>query len=147
MRMKHNGGFTLVEMLVTVAIGSMITLAATSLLLLGLRIHHQSNITAAQQNTVAMFANVMDAIASENVITVVPDGDSWDLKCNNASKIKYNGSTLTLNGTPFLSDVTKATAVMANDLLTIYIKTEHSEYTFSVYCRVAAPPQAGEGGA
>lgn len=139
MSMKRNDGFTLVEMLVTVAIGSMITLAATSLLLLGLRIHHQSNITAAQQNTVAMFATVMDTIASENAISIAHDDKKWELTYGDSSTITYDGSNdLRLNGTTFLTDVSEATADLDehNQLLKFKIKTDHSNYEFSVYCRL-----------
>ena len=147
MNIKHsNGGFTLVEFVVTIAIASMITLAATSMLLLGLRIHHKSNATAGQLNTVSMLYSVMDTIASEKTTTCNTVSDAsdptiiqtWEVKTGSTIINYENGSdTISLNGTPFISNVTSSNANLdTNGLLTIFMKTEQTnEYTFSIYCR------------
>jgi len=139
MNMKHsNGGFTLVEFVVTIAIASMITLAATSMLLLGLRIHHQSNATAGTLNTVSMLYSVMDTIASENNVSVDKSAaPSWKITAG-GTNIEYDGSsTISLNGTAFVSNVKTSNAVKESDeLLTITITTDkNNNYSFSIYCR------------
>lgn len=148
MNIKHsNGGFTLVEFVVTIAIASMITLAATSMLLLGLRIHHKSNATAGTLNTVSMLYSVMDTIASENTVNcnLTSNDNALDTNVNqdwqiNANQVVYNVSnqTISLNGTLFINNVKSSNANLntTSGLLTIYIKTEqNNEYTFSIYCR------------
>ena len=52
--LKRNEGFTLVELLVTIVVGTLITAAATTLLLTGMRINNRSNELAVQQNTTRM---------------------------------------------------------------------------------------------
>ena len=144
---RNNGGFTLVEFVVTIAIASMITLAATSMLLLGLRIHHTSNTTAATINTVSMMYSIMETIASENEISCTPASYSndfdptvkreWKVTQNNKTIINYDGTNISLHDTPFISNVESSNAHFnkANNLLTIYIETEHNNYSFSIYCR------------
>lgn len=145
MLIRNNGGFTLVEFVVTIAIASMITLAATTMLLLGLRIHHKSNTTAATLNTVSMMYSVMDTIASETENKIqVNSSETFDPEnpepwtINAGTTIRYDGTnTIYLNETPFISNVTSSYAKAdENNLLTITIKTEqNNEYTFSIYCR------------
>lgn len=138
MNMKRsNGGFTLVEFVVTIAIASMITLAATSMLLLGLRIHHQSNTTAGTLNTVSMLYSVMDTIASENDVTVDNTASSkWKITAG-GTNIEFDGAnTILLNETAFVNNVSNSTVTKTGNLLTINITTdENHNYSFSIYCR------------
>lgn len=145
MSMKHNnGGFTLVEMLVTIAIGSMITIAATSMLLLGLRIHHQSNVVSAQQNTVNALYTVLNTIASEQELTVTESADgSWVIRHNGTVAYSKENESITINGADFLKNVTESTVMLdeETDILTVCIKTEISEYEASVWCKVKESPE------
>lgn len=139
---RNNGGFTLVEFVVTIAVASMITLAATSMLLLGLRIHHTSNATAGQLNTVSMLYSVMDTIASENNVTVDnTDNPKWIITAE-GTNIEFDGNnTISLHGTAFVSNVKTSNVVIENsNLLTINISTEHDNYSFSIYCRKGVEP-------
>jgi len=133
---RSNGGFTLVEFVVTIAIASMITLAATSMLLLGLRIHHQSNATAGTLNTVSTLYSVMDSIASESYVAVDQTANpSWKITAG-ASTIKYDGANkILLNETSFVNNISSSTVTISDNLITIKIATDHDEYTFSIYCR------------
>ena len=68
--MKRNqGGFTLVEMMVTIVIGSLVTLAATTVLLLGLRINNRSTQTVTRQNTARVVITMLENLAAEGEIT------------------------------------------------------------------------------
>ena len=128
---QNNGGFTLVEFVITIAIASLITLAATTMLLLGLRIHHKTSTLTAQQNAVSMLYTVMDTIAAESEVIV----SETSVKAG-GTDIEYNGDTISLNGTPFVSNISGFSAEKSNDLLTIRIKTDQTpDYNFSVYCR------------
>ena len=143
---QNNGGFTLVEFVITIAIASLITLAATTMLLLGLRIHHKTTALTAQQNAVSMLYSVMETIAGEHNVTVTAEDTGWCLKINATTDnamivtpplVSYNGTdTISLNGTPFVSNVRSSEVTFdENRLLTISIETEESTYTFSTYCR------------
>ena len=136
---RNNGGFTLVEFVVTIAIASMITLAATSMLLLGLRIHHKSNTTAATLNTVSMLYSVMDTIASKDTVIIKIDGDSWTINPDSTenAEISYDSSkqAILLNGAAFVNNVSNSTVTKTGNLLTIEIATERDNYSFSIYCR------------
>ena len=138
---RNNGGFTLVEFVVTIAIASMITLAATSMLLLGLRIHHQSNATAGTLNTVSILYSVMDTIASESNVNIDQSADlSWKITAE-SSIIEYDGAnTILLNGAAFVNNVSNSTVTKTGNLLTIEIATERDNYSFSIYCRKGVEP-------
>ena len=51
MTFRKNEGFTLIELLMVILTGTIVTLAATTVLLLGFRIFFQSNRLQEQQNT------------------------------------------------------------------------------------------------
>ena len=143
MRTRHNnGGFTLVEFVITIAIASLVTLAASTMLLLGLRIHHRSNTIAAQQNTVSMLFSVVDTIASEEAVTVTPgDNSSWEISYG-SSAIAYDqdAKSIKLNEAVFLENVQSSSLTAESSLLKLTITTEHNSYSFSVYCRKGVAP-------
>ena len=66
--MKRNEGFTLVELIVGIAVASIVTAAATTLLLMGLRMNKASSDTATRQNTVRIVLTVLEDLAAEKDI-------------------------------------------------------------------------------
>lgn len=139
MSKKHNEGFTLVELLVTIVIASIVTMAATTVLLLGMRLNNSSASTAQRQNTVRIFMSVVEKMASEGEInSVTKDGNSWKImdpednvlfRYDDAAKAIYTG------GIPMMEELQGSTASLENQLLTVVIKTEDGEYKTSAYCR------------
>lgn len=81
--MKHfrkSGGFTLVELVVSIAVASLVTMAATTVLMLALRVNRQTSDTASQQNTVRALLTSMEKAATDGSIKgLVSDLDSWQL--------------------------------------------------------------------
>lgn len=81
--MKHfrkSGGFTLVELVVSIAVASLVTMAATTVLMLALRVNRQTSDTASQQNTVRTLLTTMEKAATDGSIKgLVSDLDSWQL--------------------------------------------------------------------
>lgn len=77
---KKNGGFTLVELIVAIAVAAIVTAAATTVLVLALRVNRQTGDTASQLITVRSLLSTMEKVASEgNIKGVVSDFDSWQL--------------------------------------------------------------------
>ena len=77
---KKNGGFTLVELIVAIAVATIVTAAATTVLMLALRVNRQTGDTASQLITVRSLLSTMEKVASEgNIKGVVSDFDSWQL--------------------------------------------------------------------
>ena len=88
MNQKNNGGFTLVELVIAMVTGSLVFIAASTLLLLGLRINNLTTHTSQQLNNTRTVMTVLERMATEGNITGVTygdDGDSWTIK--NGEKI------------------------------------------------------------
>ena len=59
---KHREGFTLVEMIVAIASASMVTLAAMTIMLAGMRMESKASADAVGQNNTRLFASVLDDV-------------------------------------------------------------------------------------
>ncbi len=148
---RSNAGFTLVELIVALAISTIVTAAATSVLLMGLQVNRQSVNTANQYMTVRALLDVMENAAAEGKINAVfTDTDSsWQLgetvqdgedKTINPI-FSYNAKTqeIQTNGATILEGVYASNAIMEGQLLNLSIETKEGTFTSSVYCRTAAP--------
>ena len=139
MSKKHNEGFTLVELLVTIVIASIVTMAATTVLLLGMRLNNSSASTAQRQNTVRIFMSVVEKMAAEGEInSVTKDGNSWKI-VDSEDNILFHyddaAKVICTGGIPMMEELQGSTAYLENQLLTVVIKTEDGEYKTSAYCR------------
>ena len=150
---KRNAGFTLIELVVAMAIAVVVTAAATTVLLMGLRVNRQSADTASQQMTVRTLLSVMEDMASEGnikeVVSNVPAEEgqpeqygSWMLKDKDDRTVFWYNATeqmIYTNDVPVLEGVIASNAIMEGQLLSISIETEDAVYTSSIYCRTAEP--------
>ncbi len=147
---KGNAGFTLVELVVALAIATVVTAAATSVLFMGLNINRQTGDTASQQMTVRQLLNVVQDAAADGRITNVKSAyDAWELVeevqlgGENAPQqrviFSYNAETQTIytNGVPVLTGVYASEAIIEDNLLTISVETKEGIFASSVYCRMA----------
>ncbi len=143
---NSNGGFTLVELLATIAATSIVTLAAMSFLLVCFRLCASAQATAGEQETSRIVLTLMEDLVSEGSITKVENtGSQWNLcgKKDNDDVVllTYSGDdhTLSAGGSVIMEGVEDFSAALDNvnkKLLTITLKTENGkEYTTSVYCR------------
>ena len=145
---RDQAGFTLVELMVTVLVGSLITLAATTVLLLGMRINKQSIGTYERQNTTRVLLSALEDLATEGTIKKVVSGpDAWQVlddegkvifsyvSDSDASADQATG-TIYSGGNPLLENVIASfISLDEQKLLTISVETEDGSYTSSVYCR------------
>lgn len=142
---RNNSGFTMVELLVTVAVSSIVLAAAASLMLLGLRVHQTTQKEAGEQQTVRIVLSALeDLSASGKIYRVEPLSDGWQLQGKTADGtpgavlLRYNSGTLTsgTSGDQVLLDNLRGARVDLNgSLVTFSFSTASHSYSTSVFCR------------
>lgn len=142
---RNNSGFTMVELLVTVAVSSIVLAAAASLMLLGLRVHQTTQKEAGEQQTVRIVLSALeDLSASGKISRVEPFSDGWRLLGKTADGaagavlLRYNSGTLT-SGTSgdqvLLDNLRGAQVILDGSLVTFTFATAAHSYSTSVFCR------------
>ena len=147
--LKRNGGFTLVELLMTIVTATLVTVAATTVLLLALRINNQTADTASHQYTVRTFMSALEKTATNGSIKkIVSDFSSWSLlgkaeqeedDSDLVTIFSYDSEaqTISVGGAVALQNVYASSATLSpSGLLTVSIETADGTYTASVYCRM-----------
>lgn len=150
---KHNAGFTLVELVVAIAMATLITAAAASVLLMGMRINRQTGHTASQQMTVRTLLTTIEGIVAEgNVSDVEMNTKSWKIKekkvedeprvllsylYDDTTKVGtvYVGDYQDTSATPVLTGLLSSYVELYDGLFTIHVETDDGMYSSSVYCR------------
>lgn len=140
--MKRNEGFTLVELLVSFTVGAIVALAATSVLLLGLRFNAISGGTAQRQNTTRILLTVFENLATEQQITTVnSDFDSWVINGSTGPLLTYSADDQIIysgsedNKSVLVEGIVASHVKLNGNLLSFYVETEDGSYSSSVYCR------------
>ena len=150
--MKRNDGFTLVELLVSLTAGALVTFAAVTLLLMGTRIQHGSATDVQEQQTVRVVLSLLEKMAGSGEIRKIENTyDGWQLLDSKeegakvlfeyvqAEQTVYTGSALT--GSPLLTGLHDADVTLegSEHLLRLAFETSRGEnYETRVYCRAAA---------
>lgn len=142
---RNNSGFTMVELLVTVAVSSIVLAAAASLMLLGLRVHQTTQKEAGEQQTVRIVLSALeDLSASGKIYRVEPLSDGWQLQGKTAGGtpgavlLRYNSGKLTsgASGDQVLLDNLRGARVdLDGSLVTFTFATAAHSYSTSVFCR------------
>ena len=152
MNLKHNEGFTLVELIIAMMTGSLVFFAAATLLLLGLRINNQTSYTSRQMYNTNIVLTMLERMATEGSIEgVTYDGDSWIIQKNGQPILSYSSEdqeiSIVTGGTSatVLEQVHASHVVMdEKKVLTIAVETNEGTYQSSVYCRTAKLPESEE---
>lgn len=142
---RNNSGFTMVELLVTVAVSSIVLAAAASLMLLGLRVHQTTQKEADEQQTVRIVLSALeDLSASGKIYRVEQLSDGWQLQGKTADGksgavlLRYKSGKLTsgTSGDQVLLDNLRGARVDLNgSLVTFSFSTAAHSYSTSVFCR------------
>ncbi|MBR2422102.1 MAG: CHAP domain-containing protein [Oscillospiraceae bacterium] len=154
--MKRNAGFTLVELIVGIAVASIVTAAATTLLLMGLRMNKASSDTATRQNTARIVLTVLEDLAAEKNIQLIDEDGARKVKkiegASTSTLFSYKENAIYLGDpseTPIMTDVKATITAKSDKLLELKLEVIEEtqvieEYTSSVYCRLAAlAPETG----
>lgn len=142
---RNNSGFTMVELLVTVAVSSIVLAAAASLMLLGLRVHQTTQKEAGEQQTVRIVLSALeDLSASGKIYRVEPLSDGWQLQGKTADGksgavlLRYKSGKLTSGGSGdqvLLDNLRGAQVILDDSLVTFTFATAAHRYSTSVFCR------------
>lgn len=142
---RNNSGFTMVELLVTVAVSSIVLAAAASLMLLGLRVHQTTQKEAGEQQTVRIVLSALeDLSASGKISRVEPFSDGWRLLGKTADGksgavlLRYKSGKLTSgtsNDQVLLDNLRGAQVILDGSLVTFTFATAAHSYSTSVFCR------------
>lgn len=142
---RNNSGFTMIELLVTVAVSSIVLAAAASLMLLGLRVHKTTQKEAEEQQTVRIVLSALeDLSASGKIYRVEPLSDGWQLQGKDsggaagAVLLRYNSGKLTSGGSGdqvLLDNLRGAQVDLDGSLVTFTFSTAAHSYSTSVFCR------------
>lgn len=142
---RNNSGFTMVELLVTVAVSSIVLAAAASLMLLGLRVHQTTQKEAGEQQTVRIVLSALeDLSASGKISRVEPFSDGWRLLGktsdgkSGAVLLRYNNGKLRSGGSGdqvLLDNLRGAQVILDDSLVTFTFATAAHRYSTSVFCR------------
>ena len=142
---RNNSGFTMVELLVTVAVSSIVLAAAASLMLLGLRVHQTTQKEAGEQQTVRIVLSALeDLSASGKIYRVEPLSDGWQLQGKTADGaagavlLRYNNGKLRSGGSGdqvLLDNLRGAQVILDDSLVTFTFATAAHSYSTSVFCR------------
>ena len=84
-KLRDNEGFTLVELIVAIAVGSAISMAVIAALLLGLRFFHQFNEAGIRQNNIRAAITFMEDLLAESTV--------GEVQTENDNTPDQNGST------------------------------------------------------
>lgn len=142
---RNNSGFTMVELLVTVAVSSIVLAAAASLMLLGLRVHQTTQKEAGEQQTVRIVLSALeDLSASGKIYRVEQLSDGWQLQGKTADGtpgavlLRYNNGKLRSGGSGdqvLLDNLRGAQVILDDSLVTFTFATAAHRYSTSVFCR------------
>jgi len=160
--MKKNDGFTLVELIVVVAIGAIVMAAASTVLLLGLRINKHSAEDASERNQIRAALYVMETTAKQSQIDRVEKDASngtWKIIAKTDDDVQgektlfsYQGKTIYIgtveSGTVLLADIDAdvkygETEEGVQKMLTITVTSDDKSYTSEIYCRTGSTTPTG----
>lgn len=164
--MKRNDGFTMIELLVTVTAGALVTLAAVSLLLMGTRIQHGSTTDVKEQQTVRTVLTLMEQMAGSGQFNVIkPTYNGWQLRHDNNTEATEEDDAVLFEyvatkqalyqgaapegeeiGSPLLGGLNNAGVTKESErLIRLSFDTDRGEsYVTTIYCRTFSLKEDGE---
>ena len=141
--LRKNDGLTLVELMVSIAIGTMIFAAATTVLLLGFRIHAKTTDSIEQQYTARMVVTMLEEMASDGDMGKIKrdlDGSWWVYDDQQHEVIFYSAGNQAIyvgsQPEPVLKNIVASYLILdEKKVLTISLEDPDRTYSSSIFCR------------
>lgn len=148
LRNRNNQGVALLELVLAISVGVIVTTAAFTMMLLGLRMFTRTSDGARHRNQVLTGITVMENLVADHTGVSVEKspaavkilaGDKTLLTYDTMEKVVFNGS----GGAPILEDVEEFSAVLASDsLLRVTMTVRGEEFSIFLFARDSAVQSA-----
>lgn len=156
--MKNSDGFTLIELLVGILCAALVTGAAVTLMLMGVRSNRALLDANSEQQTVRIITSMVESLASEGKIRAIYIGEDvtenlepvygsrdWAIMGSRLQTpvLSYSSSDQTIftsESDPLMTNITSSTldvfdAELGGFLLTLTIRIGTNDYAITTYCR------------
>ena len=150
-KLRNDAGATLVELLITIVVGSLVAMAAMTVLLFGMQAHRMGTDTGIRQNEIQVGISVIRELLAENTITGISqngdiqaeNGVDKDGKIVEMTLLHYDAdadAVYSSTDAKILEGVTEYSAKWVNEknpnLLKVTLKMDTGKkYAIRVYCR------------
>lgn len=130
--LKKNEGFTLVELLVVITVGSLVSFAATSILLFAMRFYRVNLDTVEHQGILRIMLTMVENMSSEGEYTF--DLDNNAIEKDTDAIIRYNPSTkqVTTGNGAVLMEKVDGFDIKKPSVLELYDEAAENLYTFTI---------------
>ena len=143
MRSRNDQGIALLELILAISVGVLVSIAVTTVMLMGFRIFDKSSDAARDRNQVLSAVTIMEKLVAENTaIGVVQGTDSVEICAGGDVLLTYDASQKTVfngqavGGTPILEDVEKFNATLpGSSLLCVTMTVKGEEYSLFLLAR------------
>ena len=139
--LKDNRGFTLVELIVSIASATVVLGATSMLLLMCVRTQRDVLDAARGQQTARTVIAMMENLASDGTIqSIETKTTGWSLN-GDTDLLVYDATkgTLSTNGSVLVEGVNTAHATLNGQIFDFSFETALGSYSTSVYCRLLTP--------
>lgn len=131
---RKNEGFTLVELLVVITVGSLVSFAATSILLFAMRFNRVNLDTIEHQSVLRIMLNVVESLSSDEGYSIDVDADS--INRESSPIISYANNQIVTGNSENPSGVlmkdVEAFDIKKPSVLELYTNAAEDLYTFSI---------------
>ena len=151
--LRNNQGFTLIELVTSIAAATVVFGAASMLMLMGVRTQRDMLDAAKEQQTARTVLTMLEDLASDGSIQMVETTKTgWNLRAKVPETpeeedtdilLSYDvdSGAILIDGTVLIDGLNTAHAELNGQLLTFSFETPLNMYSTSTYCRLLKPEE------